>query len=119
MSRLPLLPDNVSASFLPSGEYEGAPLMPARAETGIFFADLRCCTNTVETRRSNDTYASHSPSGDHAGDIRGSGELITRLRLAPSESATNSSYFWFGGLPSTEMYAMRVAKAPRTPMIFS
>ncbi len=65
--------------------------MPARAETAIFFAERRCCTKTVETRRSNDTYASHSPSGDQEGDMMGSFDRITTLRLAPSESATSSS----------------------------
>ena len=33
MSGLPLLPPNVNASFLPSGDHTGAPLIPARADT--------------------------------------------------------------------------------------
>ena len=89
--RLPPLPDSVSSSFLPSGEYDGAPLMPARAETMDFFPVRRCCTKMADVRRSNETYASHSPSGDQAGDMMGNGDARMRTRLAPSESATYNS----------------------------
>ncbi len=90
MSRLPLLPDSVSASFLPSGDQAGAPLMPARADTMLRLPLRTSWTYTAETRRSNDTYASQLPSADQAGDISGRSDCRIMRGFSPSASATIS-----------------------------
>src|SRR5258706_269611 len=65
MSGLPLLPPRVSASLRPSGDHSGAPLTPARADTWRRSPLRTSCTYTPECLVSNETYASHCPSGDH------------------------------------------------------
>ena len=101
MSGLPLLPPRVSASLRPSGDHSGAPLTPARADTWRRSPLRTSCTYTPECLVSNETYASHCPSGDHEGDMRGKRDSRTRCGFAPSASATMSWKCCAGGLPST------------------
>ena len=88
MSRLPLLPDSVSASFLPSGDYDGAPLMPARADTMRFLSGAQVLhvngRHAPLERDVRQPFAVRRPGRRHDGQRR----LQMRTRLAPSASAT-------------------------------
>src|SRR5207302_10566279 len=81
MSGLPPPPPSVSASLRPSGDHSGAPLTPARADTWRRSPLRTSCTYTPECLVSNDTYASHCPSGDrgrHEGEARLENQVLVR-----------------------------------------
>src|SRR5271168_1317132 len=99
MSKLPSRVDKVSASFLPSGDHAGAWFTPACADTRRRSPVLSVCTYTDGRRSSKDTYARLRPSGDHAGDIKGSLDCMTTRGFSPSASATMSWKVLVGKLP--------------------
>src|SRR5215831_15721053 len=90
MSGLPALPPKVSASLWPSGDHAGAPLTPTRADTCRRSPLRTSCTYTAACLVSKDTYASHCPSGDQAGDMSGKRDSRIMCWFAPSASATMS-----------------------------
>src|SRR5688572_16962833 len=89
-SRFPSFWDRVSANLRPSGDHAGALLIPAREETRFRSPVRRTCVYTAEALLSKDTYARFCPSGDHAGDIKGSVDCATTRGFSPSASATIS-----------------------------
>src|SRR5210317_1784746 len=92
MSGLPSTPPSVMTSLRPSGEKDGAPLIPGSDDT-LKRLPVRSVWTQIEERLfSKDTYASWRLSGDHAGDMIGSVLSMIVFLLKPSWSAMTSEY---------------------------
>src|SRR5215210_5569268 len=63
---------SVTARRRPSGDHAGALLLPEKLATALRAPLVSDCTYTTGFLRSNDTYASRFPSGDHDGEMIGS-----------------------------------------------
>src|SRR5210317_1250189 len=92
MSRLPSTPPRVTTSLRPSGENDGAPLMPGFDDTRKRLPVRSVCTKIDDLLSSNETYASWRLSGDQAGDMIGSVLSMTVCSLNPSWSDTIREY---------------------------